>query len=55
MFFLYGKHELFYPHVINYRAVLEEKVVDYRKDIKEMCHDWVLCRYFNWADAILMK
>lgn len=46
MFFLYGKHELFYPHVMNYLAMLKEEGVDYKEDVREMCHDWALCSFF---------
>lgn len=46
MYLYYGKHELFYPHVINYIDMLKEKGVVFQKTVKPMCHDWAICRLF---------
>lgn len=46
MYLYYGKHELFYPHVINYIDILRNHGVAFQKTVKPMCHDWAICRLF---------
>jgi acetyl esterase/lipase len=42
----FGKHEIFYPHVENYTDILERHGVMFRKNVRNMCHDWAICRFF---------
>lgn len=46
MYLYYGEHELFYPHVLNYIDILKEQGVLFQKNVKPMCHDWAICRFF---------
>lgn len=46
MYFFYGKHELFYPHAMNFLLSLMEKEVCFTQYVKPMCHDWALCSFF---------
>lgn len=46
MYFFYGEHELFYPHVRNLLNILREKKVDFKERTEPMCHDWAFCGFF---------
>lgn len=46
MFFLYGTHEVFYPHVKNMLREIRKMGIDFRVHEEPMCHDWALCNFF---------
>ena len=46
MYFFYGKHEIFYPHVMNYICSLRSQGVEFSQEVNSMCHDWALCSFF---------
>lgn len=46
IYFFYGQHELFYPHVINYIDKIDAQGVNFKKEVEPMCHDWALCFFF---------
>lgn len=55
MYFFYGKHELFYPHVMNYLCSLRSQGVEFSEEVNSMCHDWALCSFFPEGRRAIKK
>ena len=55
MFFFYGKHELFYPHVMNYLYSLRKQGIEFSEEVESMCHDWALCCFFPEGRRAIRK
>ncbi|MCR4930052.1 MAG: alpha/beta hydrolase [Lachnospiraceae bacterium] len=55
MFFFYGKHELFYPHVMNYLYSLRKQGIEFSEEVESMCHDWALCFFFPEGRRAIRK
>lgn len=55
MYFFYGEHEIFYPHVVNYLDSLRKQGIRFEEEVKPMFHDWAICYFFPEGRAAIQK